>query len=152
MKLFILILLFNLDLQKANAKDCKHDKKTFKCVEYLKNYDADTITFNIKGTHPIIGEKISIRVLGVDAPEIRTKNTCEKKLAVKAKLFVKDLLEKASTINLTNISRGKYFRIVAGVEIDGINLSKLLIEKGYAYPYDGGKKSQIDWCEVSHGK
>ena len=43
---------------------------------YLRNYDGDTITFNLPGLHPIIGEKISIRVNGIDTPEIQGK--CEK--------------------------------------------------------------------------
>ena len=29
---------------------------------YVRNYDGDTITFNLPGLHPIIGDKISIRV------------------------------------------------------------------------------------------
>ena len=43
---------------------------------YVRNYDGDTITFNLPGLHPIIGEKINIRVNGIDTPEIRGK--CEK--------------------------------------------------------------------------
>ena len=40
---------------------------------YVQNYDGDTVTFNLPGLHPIIGEKISIRVNGIDTPEIRGK-------------------------------------------------------------------------------
>ena len=43
---------------------------------YLRNYDSDTIPFDLPGLHPIIGEKISIRVNGIDTPEMRGK--CEK--------------------------------------------------------------------------
>ena len=43
---------------------------------YVRNYDGDTITFNLPGLHPIISEKISIRVNGIDTPEIKGK--CEK--------------------------------------------------------------------------
>ena len=31
-------------------------------VVYIRNYDGDTITFNLPGLHPIIGEKISIEL------------------------------------------------------------------------------------------
>ena len=43
---------------------------------YVRNYDGDTITFNLQNLHPIIGEKISVRVNGIDTPEI--KGSCEK--------------------------------------------------------------------------
>jgi endonuclease YncB( thermonuclease family) len=98
--------------------DCTHDSKTFRCVKYIKNYDADTITFNIPGVHPIVGEKINVRVLGVDTPEIRTKNKCEKEKARNSKRLVKNLLKNAKRIDLKDISRGKYFRVVADVIID----------------------------------
>ena len=45
----------------------------YKGAVYLRNYDGDTITFNLPGLHPIIGEEISIRVNGIDTPEIKGK-------------------------------------------------------------------------------
>ena len=62
----------------AGAVDCIHDEKTFRCVQYVRNYDADTITFNIPKTHPLLGKEANIRVFGVDTPEIRTRNKLEK--------------------------------------------------------------------------
>jgi len=43
---------------------------------------------------------------------------------------------------LRNIDRGKYFRIVADVYIDGKSLAQMLLTKGLAKVYDGGKKSE----------
>ena len=43
---------------------------------YVRNYDGDTVTFNLPNLHPIIGENISIRVNSIDTPEINGK--CEK--------------------------------------------------------------------------
>ena len=40
---------------------------------YLRNYDGDTITFNLPGLHSIIGEKITVCVNGIDTPEIKDK-------------------------------------------------------------------------------
>jgi len=113
---------------------------------YVRNYDGDTITFNLPGLHPIIGEKISIRVNGIDTPEIRGK--CEQEIysAKQVKELVADILNDAETIDLKNIERGKYFRVVADVFVDGANLADELIEAGMAVPYDGGKKSH-NWCE-----
>lgn len=144
MKFFLLMVIVTNELY---AGSCVHLNDRFNCVEYVKNYDADTITFNIPGVHSIIGEKINIRVSGVDTPEIRTKNSCEKKLAKFAKKEVEKVLKGAKRIDLANIKRGKYFRIVADVIIDGKSLTEFLIKSKYAYIYDGGKKKSQDWCK-----
>ena len=60
--------------------------------------------------------------------------------------MIADILKDAETITLKNIERGKNFRIVADVFVDGENLSEILIESGVALPYDGGKKTH-NWCE-----
>jgi len=113
---------------------------------YLRNYDGDTITFNLPGLHPIIGEKISIRINGIDTPEIRGKCEKEKYDAKQAKKMVADILKDAEKIVLRNMERGKYFRIAADVIVDGENLADILIESGIAVRYDGGKKIH-KWCE-----
>jgi endonuclease YncB( thermonuclease family) len=113
----------------------------------VKNYDADTITVNIPGLHPVVGKNMNIRVRGVDTPEIRTKNSCEKEKGRHAKKLVRNLLKKAKRIDLTNIERGKYFRIVADVVIDGKSLTAYLVKNGLGYPYEGGTKKTINWCK-----
>lgn len=131
----------------ADSPSCKHSSDTFRCVKFVKNYDADTLTVNIPGLHPLVGKKMKIRVSGVDTPEIRTKDKCEKQKARVAKKLVKNLLKGAKVINLLNIERGKYFRIVADVEIDGVILGDYLVKNGLGYPYRGGTKQKIDWCQ-----
>ena len=113
---------------------------------YVRNYDGDTITFNLPNLHPIIGEKISVRVNGIDTPEI--KGNCEKEKydAQQAKEMVADILKNAEQITLKNIERGKYFRIAANVLVDGEDLGDMLVEAGVAVKYDGGKKSH-KWCK-----
>ena len=113
---------------------------------YVRNYDGDTITFNLPGLHPIIGEKISIRVNGIDTPEIKGKCEKEKYDAQQAQQMVADILKDAEQITLKNMEPGKYFRIAADVIVDGENLSDVLIEAGMAIRYDGGKKTH-KWCE-----
>ena len=113
---------------------------------YLQNYDGDTITFNLPGLHPIIGEKIFVRVNGIDTPEIKGKCEKEKYDAQQARDMVADILKDAEKIDLKNMKRGKYFRIVADVYVGGENIADMLIEAGMAVKYDGGKKIK-DWCE-----
>ena len=113
---------------------------------FVRNYDADTITVDIDGWPEIIGKNISIRVNGIDTPEIRGGTEYSKALAKRAKQFVQCTMENANIIILKNPQRGKYFRIVADVEIDGVNLGKLLIKLGYAKPYDG-TTAKPDWSK-----
>ncbi len=56
------------------------------------------------------------------------------------------MLGNASHITLRNVMRGKYFRLVAQIEADGVNVSQRLLERGLAVPYDGGTKTH-KWCE-----
>ena len=98
------------------------------------------------GLHPIIVGKISIRVNGIDTPEINGKCEKEKYDAKQAQQMVADILKDAEQIDLKNMERGKYFRIAADVIVDGENLADMLIEAGMAIRYDGGKKTH-KWCE-----
>ena len=107
-------------------------------------YDGDTFKVNIDDWPSIIGENTSIRIKGVDTPELRAQCRAEKTLAQQAKQFTLSSLEQAKTIELRNIERGKYFRLLADVYVDGENLADLLISNGHGYIYDGGKRRS--WC------
>ena len=52
----------------------------------------------------------------------------------------KRALANARRIELRNIKRGKYFRILADVWLDGKRLSQGLIKAGHARVYKGGKR------------
>ena len=140
------ILGIGLPLFSKAFHNCKHDINNFRCVKYVKNYDGDTITVNIPKIHPLFGENAHIRVLGIDTPELRTKDLCEKKVGYKAKEFVEKAVSKANKIDLENVSRGKYFRIVADVKLDGKSLTQMLLKKGLGVEYYGGRKAKINWC------
>ena len=78
-------------------------------------YDGDTFRADIAGWPPIIGERVPIRLRG------------------------------ARETRLDHIDRGKYFRLVAGVMVDGRDLSDMLIGAGLARPYEGGHRR--GWCD-----
>ena len=107
-------------------------------------YDGDTFRVDIDSMPPIVGKNIPIRLNGIDTPEIRGKCEYEKDLALKARDFVRNKLANAKEIKLTKLQRGKYFRVVADVMIDGVSLEQELLENKLAYKYTGGKKSS--WC------
>lgn len=136
---FLLVLFFAASLS-AGQKD-----KTFGCAivtEITSIYDGDTFRCNISGYPEIIGERISIRINGIDTPELRDNRDHIKQLARLAKQHTVQRLREAQKIELRNMKRGKYFRIVADVFVDGENLGQELLQKGLAKPYDGGKKTK----------
>ena len=119
-------------------------------VDYVRNYDGDTVTVDIvdlqhidpDGTYSVLWDNMNIRVNGIDTPEIRTRCKSEKALGKVAKYFVADLLKNAQEVKLVNLSRGKYFRLVADVIADGVNIADALIDADLAVPYDGRKKKR----------
>jgi len=72
--------------------------------EVTSIYDADTFRVNIKHWPDVIGKHISIRVLGVDAPEIRGKYAPEKRAARKAKQFTVQFLRAGRVVELRKIN------------------------------------------------
>jgi len=108
----------------------------------IKVYDADTITIASKlpyNESPIY--RLSVRLNGIDAPEIRGKDiTEEEKVAAQlARDYVSNLILN-KYIRLENIQTEKYGRILADVFVDEIHLNELLIKERYAVKYDGGHK------------
>lgn len=123
-------------------------KKTYGNVivsEVSSIYDGDTFTVSIKGWPRVAGERISVRVWGIDTPEMRGKCEEEKLLAREARKHTVAMLREAKTVQLVNLRRDKYFRLLAEVSVDGKDLGYSLIKNNLARPYDGGKK--IGWCD-----
>jgi endonuclease YncB( thermonuclease family) len=128
------------------GSECDHNATTFRCVKYIRNYDADTVTFDIPNVHPLIGKHISVRVRHVDTPEITGKLPCEKEAAKNAKRLVENLLKNAKQIDLENADKDKYFRILADVIVDGKPLKEFLFKNNLAYKYEGKTKQKLNWC------
>jgi len=141
MKKLLLLTLF-LGVLSAQAAP---EYGTVTVSKVISVYDGDTFRVDIDSLPPIVGKNIPIRLNGVDTPEIRGKCKYEKDLAVKARDFVRNKLANAKEIKLNNLQRGKYFRVVANVMVDGVSLEQELLENELAYKYTGGKKSS--WCD-----
>ncbi len=138
-----LILIFALCFFTANAKE---NYNGIVIDEVTSIYDGDTFRANIRGYPSIVGERMPIRINGIDTPEMRGKCTKEKTLAREAKQFTVSKLRGAKVIELRNMQRGKYFRIVADVFVDNKSLADELIKNNFAVRYDGGTKTK-NWCK-----
>ena len=115
--------------------------KTFaKCVHV---YDGDTIHVVFKMPNSNECYKWVIRLIGIDTPAMKTKNTYEKQLAIKVRDFLRDLiLDKIIAVYCLDFD--KYGRLLGEIYIEDneMSISNQLIEKGYAKSYDGGTKNK----------
>ena len=106
----------------------------------VKVYDADTITIaNILSEYSPEVFRFNVRLLGIDTPEIKSKNATTKTRGIDARDTVKDMIF-GKIVRLENISLEKYGRLLADVYIDDIHLNQWLIDNHYAVKYDGGTK------------
>ena len=115
--------------------------------EYRGNlcYDGDTC-YVIAPTLPEPLQKMSVRILGIDTPEIRAECDEEKKLALKARELANKLFKDATKIEFANLKWDKYGgRVLVDVYLDGKSYKDEIINSGLAKPYDGGTKES--WCE-----
>jgi endonuclease YncB( thermonuclease family) len=108
-------------------------------------HDGDTCTFTLPGVPPPFGNQIPIRLAGVDTPEVHGKCQREKALARQAQAVVTQLLSEAKQIELVDMRRDKYFRVLAGIRADGQDVARVLLQQGLAVPYGGGTKT-AKWC------
>jgi len=112
-------------------------------AKVIKVYDGDT--FTIAAWFNGGFKKFSVRLYGVDCPEMRG---LDKDRALDAREFVADLvLNKIIKIDVLNNKKfngktmnEKFGRLLAHVWIDDQNLATLLYENGHAVKYYGGKK------------
>lgn len=112
-------------------------------VKVVYIHDGDTFFVDLPNTRPIFGKRIGVRIRGIDTPELNDKREDVKEKARQAKMFLVEKLRSADEVDLRNWERGKFFRIVADVYVDGVNLGDLLLSKGLAKEYDGtGKKPE----------
>jgi endonuclease YncB( thermonuclease family) len=106
----------------------------------IKCYDADTITIASKLPYkesPLY--RLSVRLSGIDAPEIKGKSEEEKEVAKQARDFVSNLILN-KYVRLENVESEKYGRILADVYIGDVHLNEMLIKERYAVKYGGGTK------------
>lgn len=123
-----------------------------KRVYVCKIYDGDTFTISTKFPWDITNTyRFSVRIKGIDCPELRTKNLIEKDIALRAKQYAIELLSKSNNfVFLHNIIYDKYGRLCADVTLDmttiNNNFALLMLEKRLAVKYDGGtKKIPKNW-------
>jgi len=108
-------------------------------------YDGDTC-YVLAPALPEPLQKMSVRILGIDTPEMRAECAEEKKLALKGRELANKMFRSAEKIEFDNLKWDKYGgRVLADVYLDGKSYKDEIINAGLARPYDGGTKES--WCK-----
>ena len=139
---FLLILCLAILLSSSLLASDSESFGTVKVSEVTSVYDGDTFRVNLQDYPPLVGKRISVRVAGIDTPEMDDPNPSIQAKAQQAKQFTVEKLRGGKRIELRNMRRDKYFRILAEVWVDNTSLSDQLIKAGLAKPYFGGHKEK----------
>ena len=105
--------------------------------------DGDTLTVRVR-LWPGIEYAGPVRVAGVDTPELRARQPCERLAGQRARDYVAARLGRARTLTLQDVALDKFGRALARVLVDGEDLAAQLIAAGHGRAYDGGKRGA--WC------
>ena len=155
-----------LDMEKEST--LKFNLDNIKGNFYVKSvYDGDTITIlipmsisiynydildftnidlssNNNPDNKINCYEVKIRLLGIDTPEMKPlKSLLNREEHIKKAQESRDYLKSIILNKIIRVefkSNDKYGRALGILFIDNININELMIEKGYAKLYDGGKK------------
>jgi micrococcal nuclease len=135
------------NLSLAEANNCPKYVPEITKGKVVKVYDGDTITIVGKVRYNPKLYKFSVRLNGLDCPEMKTKNEKEKLIAVKAKDYVESIILN-KIIVMKDVKLDKYGRLLAYVYLGKRCINNELLEKNLAVSYDGGTKhAPHDWEE-----
>jgi endonuclease YncB( thermonuclease family) len=131
--------------------DCKVEKfsLTGRTIlgKVISVYDGDTCKVNLF-LSPNSLKQFTIRMNGYDSPELKTKNSTEKKCGLISKNTLNKLLED-HIVKLECLEHDKYGRILANLFVklgDGseLNVNKYMIDNRFGHSYDGGTKKTFE--------
>ncbi|MCX5512260.1 nuclease [Kaistia algarum] len=122
-----------LALQPTPAHPASEDR--LQVGESLRVVDGDTVRLGAE----------RIRLIGLDAPELHGKCREEKRLAMRARDRLAELLATDDVEIIRSVRLDKYRRTLAIVRADGVDVARVLISEGLARPYHGERRRS--WCE-----
>ncbi len=131
---FILLILLSFSV---NAE-------TLYNYKVVKIVDGDTFTIKVDFLPEELGDRINIRILGIDTPEMRGRCIDEVMKAKEAKNYLAKIV-KDNDYRVIIKGRDKYFRLIGDLKIGDKYVSKMMIDGGYAVSYNG-KIHKQSWC------
>tara|TARA_R100000664_G_C2756258_1_gene144122 strand:- start:1920 stop:2303 length:384 start_codon:yes stop_codon:yes gene_type:complete len=115
----------------------------YKIKEVVNIVDGDTVDIIIDLGFSLT-KKERVRLAGIDTPECRTRDLEEKQMGLEAKAFITRRLAdgEPSGLRVKTEKDGKYGRMLGTLFVGSQNINQEMIERGYAWEYDGGKKKK----------
>ena len=117
----------------------------------IKVYDGDSITIVAKpyDNYPVY--RFSVRLNGIDTPELRTKYDNEKRLAIIARDALSEKIL-GKVVRLENVDSEKYGRLLADIYLDSLsdseNICEWMVKNNHAIEYTGKTKVKPkEWLE-----
>lgn len=109
-------------------------------------YDGDTFRINMPGLPPELS-RVSVRIRGIDAPELRGKCESERRWARQSAIHLEGIIARGGgTVTLRGLRWDKYGgRIAADVFVNGQSVAREMISRGMARPYTSGRREV--WCQ-----
>jgi micrococcal nuclease len=117
-------------------------------VKVLRVVDGDTVDVDIDLGFGMWLHKERVRIMGIDTPESRTRDSVEKLFGQAAKSRLESLLGETAILR-TQIdksgedARGKFGRILGDFVIGDRLVTEIMKEEGHAVDYFGGSKEEI---------
>lgn len=119
-------------------------------AERLRVIDGDTVA--LAGVRVDLGpvslppDEVSVRLLGYDTPETRRAEcAAEAELGHAATAELEDMIASGARLVLhVDGELDRYGRLLARLEVDGVDVGDALMGLGMARPYDGGRRE--GWC------
>lgn len=99
-------------------------------------HDGDTLQVRVDLGFDTFRD-ITIRLDGIDAPELPTPE------GIRSRNFLRDLLFEKNVDIETRGKNEKYGRLLATVWFEGVNVNQLLVDKGLARPYHGERREPV---------
>lgn len=103
-----------------------------KCIRVI---DGDTIVAEVDLGFDTF-KKVKVRLMGIDAPETRTRDLEEKKRGFAAKEYLEDVFATSKELTLVSNKVDKYGRCLGTIFVGEININEEMIESGMAVVYD----------------
>ena len=117
-------------------------------VKVIKVVDGDTVDVDIDLGFGVTLTDERVRIMGIDTPESRTRDKVEKKFGLASKAKLKSLLGKTGVLK-TQVNKngedmkGKFGRILGDFQVGAKMVTEILCEEGFAVPYFGGSKDDV---------
>ena len=108
--------------------------------------DGDSLDVDIELGFGVVLKNQRLRINGIDTPELRTRDEREKKFGLMAKTFVIQWCSDKVFELIVDMDddRDKFGRILGDLcDVDGIRLSKALVDAHLAVLYEGQSKDDI---------